>query len=373
MALFSTQIIRLAADTSSKKPMIDVFTGGEPEAWWARDLTIQIGVFAGTAVDSVANISSVSAGLKDPSNLDGAPLVEKTIASFDDTLDAANWTAGTKQHFSVAFSDDDLSFAISGGARVVQFYLRVITTDGKVGTLGVTKLNLIDDGGNFVTGDDPSPPDPVTYPTLAEADARYVPKVGGNLYATGGTDLALDVAARNLFGPWRIVDPQVSTPSSAGSLRFSYAANGDFTSQIACAFHSGEPQNNYMVLRVCDGSTSGHVDVLSLRGDGLVSLPGTFQLGDGAVIKKILSATASIDFGTIGAGDTDEFTCTVAGASTSGTPSVALGWADGIPGGIFVRQAFVSADNTVSVWLANHSASDVDAGTHTVRVTVTQF
>jgi hypothetical protein len=171
MATFQTQVIRIQADTTSKDNVLDMNTSAEPEAWWARDLTMQVGVFAGTALLDVSDLQSVSVYLKDPSNLDGAPLVAKTITSFDNTTTVVTWTAGTQQHFVISFSADDLSFSLtnalaaSTAQRLVHLSIIAITTGGQTGTVCVGTLNVIDDGGNSPSSN------PVNAVTVAQAQS----------------------------------------------------------------------------------------------------------------------------------------------------------------------------------------------------------
>ncbi len=148
MPTFNTQVIRIAADTTSKDNVLDLNTSAEPQAWWARDLTMQVGVFAGPTLLDVSDLQSVTVNLKDPSNLDGSPLVTKTITAFDNTTTADTWAAGTQQHFVVTFAADDLSFSLTNSARLVHLVMTGITTGGKTGTICVGTVNIIDDGGN---------------------------------------------------------------------------------------------------------------------------------------------------------------------------------------------------------------------------------
>jgi hypothetical protein len=165
MPTFQTQIIRLAADTTSKEKVLDLNTSAEPQAWWARDLIIQAGVFAGQTLLDVSDLQSVSVMLKDPSNLDGAALVTQTITSFDNTTTQAAWTAGTQQHFVASIAADQLSFPLTNSARLVHLVITAITTGGKTGTICVGTINIIDDGGN-------SPSDnPANAITVSQAQA----------------------------------------------------------------------------------------------------------------------------------------------------------------------------------------------------------
>jgi hypothetical protein len=171
MPTFQTQVIRIAADTTSKDNILDLNTSAEPEAWWARDLSMQVGVFAGGTLLDVSDLQSVSLYLKDPSNLDGAPLVTKTITTFDNTTTLATWQAGTQQHFVVNFSADDLSFSLTNALasttaeRLVHLSMVAITTSGQTGTICVGTVNVIDDGGNSPSSN------PVNAITVTQAQA----------------------------------------------------------------------------------------------------------------------------------------------------------------------------------------------------------
>jgi len=181
MAIFQTQVIRIAADTTSKDKILDLATAAEPQAWWARDLTLQIGVFsdAGQTVLDVSDLQSVTIYLKDPSNLDGAPLVSKIITAFDNTTTLPTWQSGTQQHFSVAFTADDLSFSLTNGERLVHLSMVAVTTGGQTGTLCIGTINLIDDGGNAPAAN------PANAITVTQAQAMV-------------TALAFNLAVQNL-------------------------------------------------------------------------------------------------------------------------------------------------------------------------------
>jgi len=165
MPTFNTQIIRVAADTTSKDNILDLNTAAEPQAWWARDLTLQVSVFAGANLLDVSDLTSVTVSLKDPTNLDGTPLVTKVITTFDNTTTTATWNAGTQQHFAVAFTADDLSFALTSGQRVVHLSMVAITNTGQTGTICVGTMAVLDDGGNNPTSN------PVNAITVNQAQA----------------------------------------------------------------------------------------------------------------------------------------------------------------------------------------------------------
>jgi hypothetical protein len=106
------------------------------------------------ALLDVSDLQSISVYLKDPGNLDAAPLVSKTISAFDNTTTLTTWQAGTQQHFVVNFTADDLSFTLANtnsaaaGQRLVHLSMVAVTTGGQTGTICVDTINIIDDGGN---------------------------------------------------------------------------------------------------------------------------------------------------------------------------------------------------------------------------------
>lgn len=175
MSSFQTQIISLACDTTSKDPVLDLATSAEPEAWWARDLTIRASVFsdAGETLLDVSDLASATLNLKDPSNLDGSPLYTATLDSFDNTTTLATWQSGAQQQLLFAIPADSLSFGgLVNGRRLLHLSITAITTGGQTGTLCVGTLNLLDNGGNSPSSN------PVNAITVAQANAAYA-KIDG--------------------------------------------------------------------------------------------------------------------------------------------------------------------------------------------------
>jgi len=85
---------------------------------------------------------------------------------------------------------------------------------------------------------------------------------------------------------------------------------------------------------------------------------------------NILTATATLDFGSINAAATGTLTVTVTGATTN--DSVALGLPAAPTSGI-VFQAYVSATDTVTVSATNITAAPIDPASATYRVTVFNY
>lgn len=92
-----------------------------------------------------------------------------------------------------------------------------------------------------------------------------------------------------------------------------------------------------------------------------------FVVGSGATVSKLLSASASLDFGSISAGAQADLTITVTGAAAGNEVIMALPAA---PAAGIVFNAFVSAANTVTVRASNISGSPVNPSPATYGVVV---
>ena len=262
MPTFNTQIIRIAADTTSKDNILDLNTAAEPQAWWARDLAVQVGVFAGAALLDVSDLQSVTVLLKDPSNLDGSPLVSKTITTFDNTTTLEEWNAGTNQHFTVSLGADDLSFTLtplpgSGAARLVHLSMVAVTTGGLTGTICVGTINVIDDGGNSPAGV------PVNAITVAQAAAmlnafaRAVPA----LAAAGTTNIVSAL-------PWLLGRAPVTVTAGAGA---------------------------YVASLTLDPANAHGGALLRIPIDFAASINGTVNIHDGSIEGTLLQTITNYD------------------------------------------------------------------------------
>lgn len=112
--------------------------------------------------------------------------------------------------------------------------------------------------------------------------------------------------------------------------------------------------------------------VATISSAGVVSLPNGLSVGGGATQSKILSATASLDYGSIAAGASADLTITVTGASTSGRDEVGVGLAAGPNAGL-IYQGFVSAADTVTIRACNFTTGAINPTAQTIRAKVTQF
>lgn len=89
---------------------------------------------------------------------------------------------------------------------------------------------------------------------------------------------------------------------------------------------------------------------------------------------QILTNSASVNFASMATGAEDTQTVTVTGCRTTSTgASVDLGWSAALEAGIVIKQAWISAANTVSITARNTTAGTIDPAALTCRVKVTQF
>jgi hypothetical protein len=110
----------------------------------------------------------------------------------------------------------------------------------------------------------------------------------------------------------------------------------------------------------------------ALEADGASNLAGAVTIGGGTAITKVLSATATLDFGSTAAGAVSDLTITVTGAADGNVVSI------GVPNGSIVASGtffgWVSASNTVTVRYANNDLTTArDPASGTFRAMVTQF
>ena len=100
---------------------------------------------------------------------------------------------------------------------------------------------------------------------------------------------------------------------------------------------------------------------------GPVASQNGFIVGSGATISKVLSGSASLNFGSISAAAQADLTITVTGAATGDEVILAL---PASPTAGIVFNAFVSAADTVTVRATNITAAPVDPAAATYGVIV---
>lgn len=120
-----------------------------------------------------------------------------------------------------------------------------------------------------------------------------------------------------------------------------------------------------------DGSFVVGAPTVALPGAGIIAASG-IKLSGGTAVTKILSATATLDFGSTVAGASTDLTITVTGAAVGDSVAIGAPNASVPAGGVFF--GWVSATNTVTVRYANNSLlTTYDPASGTFRATVTQF
>jgi hypothetical protein len=110
----------------------------------------------------------------------------------------------------------------------------------------------------------------------------------------------------------------------------------------------------------------GKIMALTTFSGPVRSLNG-FISGTGATITKVLSGSASLNFGSISAVSQADLTITVTGAAVGDEVIMALPAA---PAAGIVFNAFVSAANTVTIRASNITAAPVDPAAATYGVIV---
>jgi len=271
MPTFNTQIIRIAADTTSKDNILDLNTAAEPQAWWARDLTLQVGIFAGGTLLDVSGLQSITVNIKDPSNLDGSPLVTKTITMFDNTNTLATWQAGSKQHFVVNFTADDLSFTLTNGQRLVHLSIIAVTTGGQTGTICVGTINLIDDGGNSAASN------PANGITVTQAQAMIAALTwNSSVVATTGGGFTQNIANTQTWLLGR-VNVELGATGGAYVVNLTLAATNVLTGAFL-RMPMDFPASLNPTVRIYDGSTAGTLlqTITQIDGTTARSFIGTF-------------------------------------------------------------------------------------------------
>jgi hypothetical protein len=106
--------------------------------------------------------------------------------------------------------------------------------------------------------------------------------------------------------------------------------------------------------------------------DGILTIsPTSMKVGGGAGLTKILSGTATLNFGSVAAQSYADLTITVTGASDGDTVALGVPNASVPAGGAFT--AWVSASSTVTVRFHNYTSGSIDPASGTFRATVFQF
>ena len=226
--------------------------------------------------------------------------------------------------------------------------------------------------------------------SLTTAEYNALTPANGDLYRDSTTDR---IDARLARGTVELVDTAggqtitgaltatgsiqaTSFWSGAGNNTIVNAAGGSLFLQTG-GVNRWQINSNHWVpvtTNVLDlGSTTQRVRDLYVGGvnaTGNLTASGTLRVGGGTVVTNILSATATLDFGSIATNDTHTLTITVTGAVAG--DSVFLGVPAGLDAGL-IFCASVTAANTVTVRMHNSSGGSIDPASGTFRATVIRF
>jgi len=175
----STRTARLAADVSAQLP-----TSFTLESWRGNAFDLELGVFDGTTVQDLSDVSSVTCIARNQGQSSIAMTKTVVSADIDNTLDSSSWQDESKQHVTFSFTNSETNIAM--GSDLVEYWMvfTAIMNDGAERTLAAGCFNLYNDRNN-TAGNPPS--NPGTSITLEQADARYLQagsSVGDMLAAT---------------------------------------------------------------------------------------------------------------------------------------------------------------------------------------------
>lgn len=181
------------------------------------------------------------------------------------------------------------------------------------------------------------------------------PNSGGNSFTLtpGRSDNVLYVGATQQFGL------DFAIRNTGLRFRSAYVLSWSSDSTSYGTADVGVSRASSGVLKITDGAS------------GLGSLTtGAITIGSsGSSISKVLTATASLDFGSIAAQTSADLTVTVTGAATG--DAVVMGLPAAPESGV-VFNAFVSSANTVTIRATNATSGAVDPASATFRATVIQ-
>lgn len=157
----------------------------------------------------------------------------------------------------------------------------------------------------------------------------------------------------------------VFSPVNLGSAALPvYTFNGDNDTGI---YSPGANQMSFTTSGTRQGgfAANGTFDLV-----GNATVAGSISIGGGTTITRVLSATGTLDFGSVASLATAELTITVTNAATGN--SVSAGAPAAIEAGL-IWSAYVSASNTVTIRVYNSTVSPIDPASATWRATVFQF
>ena len=178
MSEIKKRTVRLKLDTSAALPNTISF-----ESWRGNALDIQIGIYDANGIASISDIQSVTLKVQ-ASQLSNTTLMESTVASgaMDNSVDAASWDDGSKQHATFSFTDSQTNLTLSTAKLSFWCVITAILTGGETHTLAAGDFVLHEDNDTTAGDPDANPGSPIT---IDQADARYAQIAAG--VPQGGT------------------------------------------------------------------------------------------------------------------------------------------------------------------------------------------
>lgn len=129
------------------KPLVDVLTNANEIMWQAEDVQVELGIFSnGTIIGDPSNLVSVTFEVKDPNNLDGAPLISSVQTTIN-TISLPNWTNGTQQNCLFVLTAAQTNIALlTAQQKTLNAYFFALTADPFRFPLGWGTFQLADSG-----------------------------------------------------------------------------------------------------------------------------------------------------------------------------------------------------------------------------------
>ncbi len=173
----TTKRIRLLINADKWANALDVLSSATPRMWRGNDCQFELGIHWNSQLIDASNLAVLSLSIYTPNRQ--TRKATKTISAAEITANptAAGWSDTTQQHAVLAFTAEEMNWALSSNLTEEAFWLVVdgITDAGKYITYGYSVFALVEDGSGVVGA--PPANDPLYY-NQAEADARFIPLLG---------------------------------------------------------------------------------------------------------------------------------------------------------------------------------------------------
>ena len=170
------ETFRMVCEVSQHNQVPDSLISALPRAWRGVDWRFDWQFNLNGNLVGVDGLATLTMEIKSMANITGSPLLTCTINStaIDNTLTAATWADGTKQHATFLFSHTDTNLDLGGQPNASFFIVCKGTTNGNPSNcvvMGVSLLRVDEAGANNTSP--PSPGDP-NYYTAAQADNKFL-------------------------------------------------------------------------------------------------------------------------------------------------------------------------------------------------------